>query len=250
MPLLVWLLAVGLLGGCAGLEPQASVDQRRAAEVNAELGISYLRQDDLAQAQRALDRALQFDPRLAMAHLGMASLRELQGMTDEAMRHYREALALEPDNPYVQTNLGDLLCRQEQFQEGQELLTEAIADPSYSARDVALLKAGLCDVRMGRMERAEERIREALRLNPRYADALYEMALLTYAEGRPFQTRAFLSRLTSLGVVTPQSLLLCYRAETQLGNPVEARSCAEQLRQRFPDSEAAAELLRLEQGRG
>jgi type IV pilus assembly protein PilF len=250
MPLLVWLVAVGLLGGCAGLGPQASMDQRRAAEVNAQLGISYLHQNDLEQAQRALDRALQFDPRLAMAHLGMASLRERQGMTESAVRHYREALALEPDNPYVQTNLGDMLCRQEQFQEGQALLAKAIANPSYSAREVALLSAGICDIRMGRMERAEERMREALRLNPRYPDALYEMALLTYVDGRPFQTRAFLSRLTSLGVVTPQSLLLCYRAETHLGNHVDARSCAEQLRRRFADSAEAAELLRLEQDRG
>jgi len=248
--LLACLFAVGLLGGCAGLQPQASVDQRRAAEVNAELGISYLRQNDLAQAQRALDRALQFDPKLAMAHLGMASLRERQGSMDGAMKHYREALALEPHNPYAQTNLGDLLCRQERFQEGQALLAKAIANPSYSAREVALLSAGICDLREGRIDRAEERMREALRVDPQYPDALYEMALLTYADGRPFQTRAFLSRLTALGVVTPQSLLLCFRAETRLGNHTDARSCAQRLQRDFGDTDEAAEVLRLEQAHG
>lgn len=248
--LAVVLLAAAFLNGCASREPQASVDQRRAAEVNAELGISYLRQNDLAQAQRALDRALQFDPRLAMAHLGMASLRERQGALDAAMEHYRRALALDSGNPYVQTNLGDLLCRQGQFDQGQALLARAIANHAYSAREVALVAAGVCDVRMGRADRAEARLREALTIDPEYPQALYELALLTYADGRPFQTRAFLSRLAGLGVATPQSLLLCYRAESQLGNRVDAQECASQLLRQFPNSEEAAELHRQDHSRG
>lgn len=244
------LFAAALLVGCAGMQPKASSDQRRAAEINAELGISYLRQNDLAQAQRALDRALQFDPRLAMAQLGMGSLRERQGSLDEAIEHYRKALSLEPNNPYVQTNLGDVLCRQGQVREGQELLARASANPSYSARHVALLSAGVCDLREGNVERAERRMREALQIEPQYPDALYEMALLTFTDGRPFQTRAFLSRLNSLGVTTPQSLLLCYQAEMQLGNRADAQRCAERLKRDFIDSEEAAELLRLEQASG
>ncbi len=243
-------LAAVFLGGCATVKPQASVDQRRAAEINAELGINYLHQNELDQAQRALDRALQFDPRLALAHLGMASLRERQGAPDAAMEHYRRALALDSGNPYVQTNLGDLLCRQGQFDQGQALLARAIANRSYSAREVALVAAGACDARMGRVDRAEARLREALAIDPEYPEALYELALLTYADGRPFQTRAFLSRLAGLGVVTPQSLLLCYRAESQLGNRVDAQECADRLRRQFPESQEAAELHRQEHSRG
>ncbi len=244
------LLAAIFLNGCASAKPQASVDQRRAAEVNAELGISYLRRNELTQAQRALDRALQFDPKLAMAHLGMASLRERQGAPDAAMEHYRRALALDSGNAYVQTNLGDLLCRQGQFDQGQALLAKAIANRSYSAREVALVAAGACDARMGRVDRAEARLREALAVDPEYPQALYEMALLTYADGRPLQTRAFLSRLAGLGVVTPQSLLLCYRAELQLGNREDAQHCASRLQRRFPESEEAAELHRQGDSRG
>lgn len=244
------ILAAVFLGGCASVKPQASVDQRRAAEVNAELGISYLHQNELEQAQRALDRALQFDPNLAMAHLGMASLRERQGVPDAAMEHYRRALALDSGNAYVQTNLGDLLCREGQFDQGQALLAKAIANRSYSAREVALVAAGACDARMGRVERAEARLREALAIDPEYAEALYELALLTYADGRPFQTRAFLSRLAGLGVMTSQSLLLCYRAESQLGNRADAQECAARLHRQFPDSQEAAELQRQDHSRG
>ncbi|TVP92018.1 MAG: type IV pilus biogenesis/stability protein PilW [Thioalkalivibrio sp.] len=244
------LVAAMLLAGCAGLQPGASPDQRRAAEINAELGISYLRQNDLAQAERALERAVQFDPRFAMAHLGMASLRERQGSLDAALKHYRKALALEPNDPYVQTNLGDLLCRQGEIAEGRALLDKAAGNPSYPARHVAMVSAGVCALKAGETERAESSMREALQIAPRFPDALYELAQLTYADGRPFQTRAFLSRLNALGVVTPESLLLCYRAEMQLGNREDAQRCAERLMRDFTESEAAAELQRLEQAGG
>jgi type IV pilus assembly protein PilF len=245
-----WLLAAALSAGCAGLQPQASPDQRRAAEVNAELGINYLQQNDLPQAQRALDRALQFDPNLAMAHLGMGLLRESQGSEEVAVTHYRRALALEPGNLYVQANLGDLLCRRGDAQEAQALLAQPIASPSFSARDVALLSSGQCYARSGDRVRAEERMREVLRINPQFAAALYEMAVLTFADGRPLQTRAFLSRLTALGVATPASLLLCYKAEMQMGNRTDAQACAERLKREFGDSQEVSELLRMEQSGG
>lgn len=248
--LIVLLVAAVLLAGCAGLQPGASPDQRRAAEVNSELGISYLRQGDLRQAEHALERAVQFDPQFAMAHLGMASLRERQGLIDDALKHYREALTLDPRDPYVQTNLGDLLCRQGEVTEGRGLLEKAAANPSYPARHVAMVGAGVCALEAGETERAERRMREALEINPRYPDALFELAHLTYADDRPLQTRAFLSRLNALGVVTPESLLLCYRAEMQLGNRDDAQRCAQRLMRDFADSEAAAELLRLERASG
>ncbi len=249
----VWaagLLTVVLGAGCAGLQPQASGDQKRAAEINAELGISYLRQNELGQAQRALERALQFDPNLPMTHLGLASLRQRQGVTDAAIGHYRKALALEPNNAYAQTNLGDLLCRQGETEAGLDLLERAIANPSYSAREVALLNAGLCHRRAGDTERAEARIREALRLDPEYPEALYEMAVLSFEAGRPLQTRAFLSRLRALGISSAGSLFLCHQAEMTLSNHSEAEACARQLQHEFSDSEEAAELQRRERIRG
>jgi len=123
-------LVLLVLAGCTGVQPKSSTDQRRAAEVNAELGINYLQNNELVQAQRALDRALQFDPNVALAHLGMASLRERQGSEELALKHYREALRLEPDNAYAQTNLGDILCRQGEIRDGQALLGKAIANRS------------------------------------------------------------------------------------------------------------------------
>lgn len=246
------LLVAGIaaLGGCATVGPQPTLDQRRAAEVNAELGINYLQRGNLAQAERALDRALEFDSGLALAHLGLASLREIQGFEDIAITHYRKALRLAPADPYVQTNLGHLLCSRGEYGEGQALLQRAIGNLSYSSREVALLNSGLCYLRQGDMARAEERMRMALQVSPANPQVLYELAHLTLLDGRPLQTRAFLSRLWSQGIRTPGTLMLCYRSEMLLGSQVDARHCADELKRDFGGSAEAAELLRMEHGGG
>ena len=236
--------------GCAGAQPRATEEQRRAAEINAELGISYLRQGDLMQAERALDRALQFDANLALVQLGLAALRERQGLLDEAVSHYQKALKIDPGNPYVQTNLGDVECRRGNIAEGKRLLEQATRNPSYPARQVALASLAHCYSEVGAWDRAEDYLRQALRFDPQYPDALWELARLNFHQGQPFQTRAFLSRLKGLGVVTPAALLLCYRAEMQLGNPQDAKRCADQLRFSFGETEEAAELFRWEQSGG
>jgi type IV pilus assembly protein PilF len=102
----------------------------------------------------------------------------------------------------------------------------------------------MCHLRAGETAQAETRIREALREDPNYAEALFQMAILTFEQGRPFQTRAFLSRLEGLGVATPRSLQLCYESETLLGNSVDAQHCAERLMREFGESDEAAELRR------
>jgi type IV pilus assembly protein PilF len=238
------LTLVLVLAGCTGMQPKPSTDQRRAAEVNAELGINYLQSNELVQAQRALDRALQFDPNVALAHLGMASLRERQGSEDLALKHYREAMRLEPHNPYVQTNLGALLCRRGDTRDGQALLGRAVANRSFEMRQLALFNSGMCHLAAGETTQAEARIREALQEDPTYAEALFQMAVLSFEQGRPFQTRAFLSRLEGLGLASPRSLQLCYESEMLLGNPADAQRCADRLLREFGESDEAAELRR------
>ncbi|MGM0552673.1 MAG: type IV pilus biogenesis/stability protein PilW [Pseudomonadota bacterium] len=240
------LLGAVLLAGCAGLERQVGEDQAEAAEVNADLGIGYLREGEFEQAERNLRRALDFDPDHALAHLGMGAVYERRGSDARAEEHYRKALASDPDNPHAQTSLGALLCAREDYDEAQALFRQAIENPDYDQREIALMNSGVCFADFGDAERAEEQLRAALELQPRYPRALLEMAKLGYAEGRPMQTRAFLSRLDAQGIENAEMLLLCYQAETALGNRGAALECAQGLRRNYPDSREFARLERLE----
>ncbi len=250
-------LAAGLvtaalaLGGCAGMGDRLSAEDREeAADINAELGLGYLREGEVDQAETNLKRALEHDRRHALANLGMAAVHERREDFEGAENHYRVALRGDADNPYAQTSLGALLCRREAFDEAQDLFTQAAANPNYDQRHVALMNAGVCYVDEGRTEEAEAKLREALAMQPRYGQALLELAHLTYEDGRPMQTRAFLQRLEGLGVENAETLLLCYRAETALGSRRAAGSCAQSLRRNFPDSDEMATLRRLESDGG
>ncbi len=240
------LLATVLLAGCAGMERQVGEDQAEAAEINAELGIGYLREGEFEQAERNLRRALDYDPNHPLAHLGMGAVYERRGALGRAEEHYRKALDADPDNPHVQTSLGALLCAREEHDDAQALFLRAIDNPDYDQREIALMNSGVCFADVGDAARAEEQLRAALELRPRYPRALLEMATLSYAEGRPMQTRAFLSRLETQGFENAEMLLLCYQSEMALGNRGAARECAQRLRQNYPDSREFARLERLE----
>ncbi|MBS3799733.1 MAG: type IV pilus biogenesis/stability protein PilW [Thioalkalivibrio sp.] len=238
---------VVLLGGCAATTDRpASGDRAEAAEINAKLGVGYLREGEFEQAERNLERALEFDSGLPLANIGMAAVYERKGSTERAEEHYRVALRRDPDNPYAQTNLATLLCGQGRYEEARMLFSRAIGNPDYDRREIAHTNAGNCHANEGNAERAERHLRQALEIDSSYAPALLAMARLTYAEGRPMQTRAFLQRLESQGVVNAETLLLCYRAERALGNRRAANDCAERLNRNHPESSEINELRSLE----
>lgn len=236
-----------LLGGCAATADRpVSGEREDAAEVHAELGIGYLREGEFEQAERNLRRALDYDPGYVLANIGMAAIYERKDQLDRAEEHYRRALRRDENNPFAQTNLGALLCAREDFDEAQALFARAIKNPDYDRRDIAHMNSGVCHADAGDAEEAERQLRQALELNPQYPRALLEMARLTYQDDRPMQTRAFLQRLDSQGVENAETLLLCYQAESALGNSRAANACAERLSRHHPDSDEMAELRRLE----
>lgn len=70
---------------------------------------------DRARAEEAYLLALALDPRSSDLHLQLGHLRKLQGRTDEAMKFYREAFAID-GNTFAVAELSEL-ARQEQKQQ-------------------------------------------------------------------------------------------------------------------------------------
>ena len=66
----------------------------------------------------------------------------IQKRFDEAIRHFREALRITPDNPQIYSNLGDALLKQGQTAEAVRCYQEALRlnpdDPKIKAKLQAL----------------------------------------------------------------------------------------------------------------
>ena len=66
--------------------------------------------NDQAGARRALEKMLGVCPHFALAHNDLAVLCYQSGDKDQALRHYEEAVRLQPENSIFQKNLGDFYC--------------------------------------------------------------------------------------------------------------------------------------------
>ena len=90
---IVIMLMLGV-PGCA--TKQTKEGEESPAVINAKLGLGYLRQGNYDVAQTKLEKALQQDPKLAMAHHYIAELYRQRGEYELAGEHYERAVKLDP----------------------------------------------------------------------------------------------------------------------------------------------------------
>jgi type IV pilus assembly protein PilF len=239
-------LAYGLvlimgLGACTST--RQPVDLEKAAAINAQLGSGYLAQGDLDLAKLKFEKALKQNPKLPAAHSGYALLMSRLGQIGKAQKHFKKALQLDSDDSGTLNNYGIFLCGQNKFKDAEKQFMAALRDPLYKTPEFAYTNAGRCSLRNKDEAQAEAYFGKALQANPKFPDALFEMANLQYTQRKYAQASTNLQRFERNGNHTPASLWLAVRVARALGQRNEEASYSLLLKNKFPDSEEAA-LLR------
>lgn len=250
--LLVAIMTVLILAvGCASSQSQPGPSGRagmdrvspvRAADVNTRLGIGYFQRGDLQLAMEKLERAVELDPAHVPAYATLGMIQERLGRHSRARRYYREAARLAPEDGATLNSYAAFLCRQGEYGQAEEFFERAINDPFYETREVAYTNSGACARRNGRLDAAEQQLREALEISAEYPDALYHLAQLFLQQGDAFRARAFLQRLESASDADAGALALGYRIEQRLGNKQEAARYFKRLEEGFSDSAEARNI--------
>jgi tetratricopeptide (TPR) repeat protein len=128
-------------------------------------------------------------------------MRGMQGRDSEAEDYYRRSLALNPEQPQVHHNLGNLLRSQGRLDEAFTALREAIRlKPNYAEAHLSL---ALANSARGDHVEAEKNCREALRLQPNYVLAKQCLAAELNELDRPAEAERLLRRALTLGVRDP-----------------------------------------------
>lgn len=235
---LVGLVLAGCVTTSSGPSSPPSSPQD-AALYNLQLGISYLRQNNLPAARDKLERALREQPRLAKAEVALGVVFERLEDPVGAEKHYRRAVALDGKDPDNLNALAIFICSQEQQPAAAlKLFDRAIAIPMSERtvnRPMLYTNAGTCAKSLD-LTRSEEYLRKALALDPQFADALLQMGEVSLMTGNALQARGFLQRYLALGKPTSVALGLGVRIELSLQNPAGARQYLEQLRTDFPEA--------------
>jgi type IV pilus assembly protein PilF len=244
------LLAAGLLalGGCAStgtsdsLHTSSANKALEAAQIHTQLGEAYMQRGDLKGALAKLQLALKYDDNYVPAHTVLAVLYERIGEYGNAEHQYRRVLDLEPKSGSANNNLGAFLCRTGKVEESLQYFTRAAKDPFYQTPYAAYTNAGVCLIKIHKLAEAAQQFHDALSIDPKFPEALYQSARVWYLQGNAFRASAYLQRLESLGAAGPDTLKLGYEIETKLGDTVSAKSYRDRLIEQYPDSAQAKSL--------
>lgn len=238
--LLAWVVA-------PSLSAAAPDSPKQAAEVNAQLGIEYLRQGNLAVAREKIERALGQNSRNVGVQLAAALLYEQLRDPRRAEKHYRDALRVDRDSPEALNAYASYLCRGGDARSGEQMFERAAKSPLYRTPEIAYTNAGTCARTNGRLAEAEGYLRTALGIRPNYPDALLQMTSVAAARGNSMQVRAFLQRYLAVGPASPELLLIGVKAERALGDHAAADDYANRLRRDFPEAAETRALDDLEE---
>ncbi|MBY0331316.1 MAG: tetratricopeptide repeat protein [Acetobacteraceae bacterium] len=202
----------------------------------AHYAYSVMRLGRLDEAEALLRRGLRRGTPDAGLLNTLAGLLKERGRHAEAAARLREALELEPDSPGLHSNLGEALVGLEQWEAAERSFAEALAlrggfGPAHANRAEMLRRMGRqaghhsdrTDV-LGGMdlwEKAERSFREALRIDPRNAEAHANFALLLEDTGRAAEALAH-ARLAHDIAPTPARAGAVARLEARLRRSAES----------------------------
>lgn len=258
LALLVPVVVTGLLAlaGCITTSsrpeppPTSSND---AARYNMQLGISYLRQGNLPAARDKLEKALAQDSGLATAHAALGVVFERLEDPDGAEKHYRRAVDLDGSDPDNLNALAVFTCsRKDKPADALKLFDRAIAIPlsvKTANRTMLYTNAGTCAKKVD-LARSEAYLRGALTQDPKFPDALYQLADVSLERGNALQARGFIERYLAGGKPTPAALWLGVRIEQSLNDKAAALRYGDQLKKTFPASNETRLLLNQSRSRG
>lgn len=244
--LFISLLTLSLLSGCS-LFGGSGQSTEVSGDVQAKLGIEYLRLGKLDIALEKLQTAVDLDADNTEAHNAIAVLYEKIKQYPNAKTHFKKALSLQPENAGTLNNYGRFLCDRGEYDEAFEHLKKAMTMPLNDKKWFSFTNAGRCEILRGNQPEAEVYFREALNHNPQFAPALLELQRVCYRRGNFSSAKAFTARYEQVAEHTPGTLWVAIETEKALGNVSASSRYKQLLLQNFASSNEAKQISTAEQ---
>jgi tetratricopeptide (TPR) repeat protein len=187
---------------------QALGEYRQSLLFNGDRPVSYLAlaslhiaRNELDEAEGALWKALELNPRYVFAYANLADLYRLRKNDAEGETLLRKAIAIDPNVAQLHYALGLLLARQKRQDEALGSLKTALdMDPDQASHAygyaIALNSAG-------QPQRAVEVLEESLRRNRNHRDLLIALVTINRDRGASEQAVTFARRLFELAPQDP-----------------------------------------------
>jgi len=213
--------------------------------LNLELGVGYLKrgkEKDIDFALEKFKRAVQINPKFALAHSMLANTYDRKGFFDDAEKHYKLSMRHNNNSPDIINNYANFLCQRQKYDKAVQHYLKIVEDPEYKTPATAYENAGICLSSTNRIEESEQYFRKALEYNPTMPNSLFQLMNIYLDNNQPMKARAFLQRLEQVVPNNAEVLAAGYKIEKELNNKELSKSYYSRLKKNFSDSEAYKKL--------
>lgn len=223
-----------------GLSPSKRLELGRRLQ----LAMNLLRDEQLEQAEVALDAILAQWPGEPNALHFQGILRHLQGRSTEGVALIRKALDQLPQNPGMWNNLGNVLVESQHLNEAVDAYRASVAAaPGLPASADALNNLGTVLRRQLDWAGAEQAYRDALALRPDFVSAWYNLSLTLLGQERVAEGLEANSRAITLSPRDMQPRNQVIRALLTLGEREQAAQLYREWLESEPDNPVAQHQL-------
>jgi Flp pilus assembly protein TadD len=194
-------LAVALVWGAAGL-CRAWPYRRWAGGLASALVLIVLivcafRQTSFwCDGETLWTRTLALTSRNYMAHNGIGGALASTGRMDEAIAHFRQAIAISPHCAAFHTNLGNALIELDRPDEAREEFRKVLEIDPHDAE--AYERLGVLFANRGQINEAIAFFRRSLDINPKNSDTCYDLGKALLKRGRQSEARRLFQKAMEL----------------------------------------------------
>jgi Flp pilus assembly protein TadD len=220
------------------------------APIWAEMGLAELRESELAskaedirraseRGEKALRRALELDPELAVAHARLAGAQRARWDFVGAERSISTALAVDPRSAIVLANAAYLNASIGKLNEAISLQERACEADPLSA--IGHSNLGSYYLLAGRLDEAEAQSRKGIELRAEDAVSYMSLGTIFLLRGRAEEARPYFAKLFELANPGESGRLWIEAiVERSAGNAAASQRAAEEFEKRFGGEDPAS----------
>jgi len=184
--------AVDPAASAAGEEPPAAEGAAAATSLGTEMPPEVMAliteakdqfvKGNFAGAEKLYQQFVELNPNsvVGLANLGVAQFR--QGKLTAAQLALEKAIAVDPKDAFSLTTLGAVMIEQSRIQDAMTFLERA--NESQADDPITLNYLGVASSQLGQFGKAEQSLRRAITVDPKYAEAHFNLAVI-YATAKP-----------------------------------------------------------------
>lgn len=236
-----------LMTGCASFgNDEVSARQTESARRYVDIGYRHLEYNNSQQARGSFQEAMELDPKVSGAYLGMALVYQNEGEPELAEDYFKQAMSMSDDTQYVHL-YGQFLFRQGRLEEAKEQIELATSHPDYAQRGASFEDLAIVNLYEEDLESAKTHFDRAIRLNRMLPMPYWHMTNIHMREGNTERAMEYyegFENLVSADVTshTEDSLILGLRVTRAMEREETYSDLLDVLEEEYPESEFLQEM--------